>query len=167
MIISHLREHYQNSGITLQEVASGYRFQARAEYSPWLAKLWEERAPRYSRAFLETLSIIAYKQPITRAEIEEIRGVTVSSAIIKTLQERDWIRILGYREVPGKPALYGTTKSFLDYFNLSSLTALPALPEFKSLENQEAQLQVELALEETGPNDSEYIAEEREVLSHS
>ncbi len=167
MIISLLREAYQSAGIELVEVASGYRFQARAEYSPWLAKLWEERAPRYSRAFLETLSIIAYKQPITRAEIEEIRGVTVSSSIMKTLQEREWIRVLGYREVPGKPALYGTTKTFLDYFNLTSLTALPPLAEFKSLENQEAQLQVELALNESelGPSDSEHIPEETTIYA--
>ncbi|MBX3709745.1 MAG: SMC-Scp complex subunit ScpB [Gammaproteobacteria bacterium] len=170
-IINTLKEHHlnENSGVELQEVASGYRFQAKAEFSPWLAKLWEERAPRYSRAFLETLVIIAYKQPITRAEIEEIRGVTVSSNIIKTLQERAWIRIIGYREVPGKPAIYGTTKEFLDYFNLKSLTDLPTLAEFKDLAAQEEQLQVQLALENSniGPDDSENIPEEREVMVES
>lgn len=163
--LSAISEQYQR-GIILQEVASGYRFQAKAEFSPWLAKLWEERAPRYSRAFLETLAIIAYKQPITRAEIEEIRGVTVSSHIVKTLMEREWIRVLGYREVPGKPAIYGTTKEFLDHFNLKSLTEMPTLAEFKELEAQEAQLQVQLAMENSNiqPQDSEMIPEEREAI---
>lgn len=164
--LSAINERYQERGIELQEVASGYRLQAKADLSPWLAKLWEERAPRYSRAFLETLAIIAYKQPITRAEIEEIRGVTVSSNIIKTLQEREWIRIIGFREAPGKPAIYGTTKEFLDHFNLKSLAHLPTLAEFKDLEAQEAQLQVQLALEHSkiGPDNSETIPEEREAL---
>lgn len=156
----------RSSGIELKEVASGFRFQAKAELSPWLAKLWEERAPRYSRAFLETLAIIAYKQPITRAEIEEIRGVTVSGHIVKTLQEREWVRVLGYREVPGRPEILGTTKEFLDHFNLKSLSELPTLAEFKSLEAQEAKLQVELALADSniGPGDSEMIPEERDAI---
>jgi segregation and condensation protein B len=163
-MLAELKERYQqqNSGIELQEVANGYRFQAKGELSPWLAKLWEERQPRYSRAFLETLVIIAYKQPITRGEIEEIRGVTVSSTIMKTLQEREWIRVIGYREIPGKPAIYGTTKEFLDYFNLKSLTDLPSLAEFKDLAVQDEKLQVQLALENShiGPEDSEKIPEE-------
>lgn len=165
-LLGNIKARYAEGGIELQEVSSGYRFQAKAEYSPWLAKLWEERAPRYSRAFLETLAIIAYKQPITRAEIEEIRGVTVSSNIVKTLQEREWIRVIGHREVPGKPAIYGTTKEFLDYFNLKSLTDLPTLAEFKNLEAQDEQLQVQLALENSniGPDNSELIPEEREAL---
>jgi segregation and condensation protein B len=165
-ILVALSERYQNSGIQLQEIASGYRLQAKAELSPWLSKLWEERAPRYSRAFLETLAIIAYKQPITRAEIEEIRGVTVSSNIMKTLQEREWIRIIGHREVPGRPAIYATTKTFLDYFNLNSLDKLPALTELKNLETEGAKLQVQLALENSnlGPENSEVIPEEREAL---
>jgi len=165
-ILSVIREKFSKSGIELIEVASGFRLQAKAELSPWLSKLWEERTPRYSRAFLETLAIIAYKQPITRAEIEEIRGVTVSSNIIKTLQEREWIRIVGYREVPGRPALLGTTKEFLDHFSLKSLANLPILAEFKDLETQEAQLQVQLALENSqiGPDNSEAIPEEREAL---
>lgn len=164
-IIAAIRERHENSGIELKEVASGFRFQAKAEYSPYLAKLWIERSPRYSRAFLETLAIIAYKQPITRAEIEEIRGVTVSSNIMKTLQEREWIRVIGYKEVPGRPAIFGTTKEFLDYFNLKALNELPTLAEFKNLEDQEAQLQVQLALEnsEVGPTDSENIPEERDA----
>lgn len=165
-VLSLIKERFQESGVELHEVASGFRFQAKAELSPWLARLWEDRSPRYSRAFLETLAIIAYKQPITRAEIEEIRGVTVSSTIMKTLQEREWIRVLGFKEVPGKPAIYGTTKEFLDYFNLKSLTDLPSLAEFKELADQEAQLQVQLAIESSNvaPNDSEKITEEREAI---
>lgn len=162
-IIGRIKDRHQHSGIELQEVANGYRLQAKAELSPWLAKLWEERAPRYSRAFLETLAIIAYKQPITRAEIEEIRGVTVSSNIVKTLQEREWIRIIGHREVPGKPAIYGTTKEFLDHFNLKSLVELPSLAEFKNLEAQELQVQLALQNSQIAPSDSEVIAEEREA----
>lgn len=141
-----IREHYSKSGIELRELASGYQFQAKTELSPWLCKLWEERPPRYSRALLETLALIAYRQPITRAEIEEIRGVSVSSQIIKTLLEREWVRVIGYREVVGKPALYGTTKAFLDHFNLKSLDELPALSELKDLSEQEAKLQVQLEL---------------------
>lgn len=166
-ILAALQERHQheNSGIELQEVASGFRFQAKAELSPWLSKLREERAPRYSRAFLETLVIIAYKQPLTRGEIEEIRGVTVSSNIMKTLQEREWIRVIGYREVPGRPAIYGTTKEFLDYFNLKALSDLPTLAEFKDLAAQEEKLQVQLALENSqlGPDNSENIPEERDA----
>jgi segregation and condensation protein B len=156
------RHNHENSGIELQEVASGFRFQAKSDLSPWLSRLWEERQPRYSRAFLETLVIIAYKHPLTRGEIEEIRGVTVSSNIMKTLQEREWIRVIGYREIPGKPAIYGTTKEFLDYFNLKSLTDLPSLAEFKDLAVQDEKLQVQLALENSnlGPEDSEKIPEE-------
>lgn len=168
-MLAALEERYQSSqsGIELSEIASGYRLSAKTEFSPWLAKLWEERTPRYSRAFLETLAIITYKQPITRAEIEDIRGVTVSTNIMRTLQEREWIRILGYREVPGKPAIYGTTKIFLDYFNLKSLTELPTLAEFKNLEAQEARLQVQLAMENSGlgPENSEAIPEENNVIA--
>jgi segregation and condensation protein B len=119
----------------LKETASGYRLQVRAEFTPWIQKLWEERPPRYSRALLETLALIAYRQPITRAEIEEVRGVTVSSHIVKTLLEREWIKVIGQREVPGRPSLYATTKQFLDYFNLQSLDQLPTLPEIQALEN--------------------------------
>lgn len=145
--IAGIREQYQLSGIELKEVASGFQFQARTEFSPWLCKLWEERPARYSRALLETLALIAYRQPITRAEVEEIRGVTASSHIIKTLLEREWIKVMGYRDVPGKPAIYGTTKAFLDYFNLKSLDDLPTLAEIKDLESQEAKLQVQLELD--------------------
>ncbi len=165
--LADLKTRYESTALELREVASGFRLQARAEYSPWLTKLWEERAPRYSRAFLETLAIIAYKQPITRAEIEEIRGVTVSSQIMKTLVERGWVNVIGYREVPGKPALLGTTKEFLNHFNLKTLSQLPTLAEFKNFETQDAQLQVQLAIENSdiGPNDSEVIPEEREATT--
>jgi len=144
--LNAVTERYTNSGIELKEIASGYQFQARTEWSPWLSKLWEERPQKYSRALLETLALIAYRQPITRAEVEEIRGVTVSSHITKTLLEREWIRVIGYRDVPGKPALYGTTKMFLDHFNLKTLDELPTLAELNDLESQEAKLQVQLEL---------------------
>jgi len=123
--INELRAHYQNRGIELVKVSSGYRFQAIAKFSHELANLFKERAPRYSRALLETLSLIAYKQPITRGAIEDIRGVAVSSAIIKTLLEREWIDTVGHKEVPGRPVLYATTAKFLDYFSLETLSDLP------------------------------------------
>lgn len=144
--LASIQEKYHDGGIELREVASGFQFQARTTLSPWLSKLWEERAPRYSRSFLETLALIAYRQPITRAEIEEIRGVSASSHHFKTLMEREWIRVIGHRDVPGKPALYGTTKDFLDHFNLKSLDQLPTLSEVKDLACQEAKLQVQLEL---------------------
>ena len=126
--IGAIHIHYQTRGIKLVEVGSGYRFQACSSLSPWLSNLWQERAPKYSRALLETLSLIAYRQPITRGEIEQVRGVTTGSAIIKTLLEREWVKVVGHKEVPGKPALYATTKLFLDYFSLTGLDELPALP---------------------------------------
>jgi len=129
-----LGEDCATRGIELKEVASGFRLQVKQELAPWVSRLYEERAPRYSRALLETLVLIAYRQPITRGEIEDIRGVTVSTNIIKTLQDREWIRVVGHREVPGKPALYGTTREFLDYFNLKSLGDLPSLAEIRSLD---------------------------------
>lgn len=140
-----LQEQYlKNTSLELKEVSSGFRFQVRDDYSSWVAKLFEERPARYSRATLETLALIAYRQPITRAEIEEVRGVSVSSQIIKTMIERDWIRVVGHRDVPGKPALFATTKGFLDYFNLKSLTELPALAELRDIDaiNAELDLQV-------------------------
>ncbi|MCG9760029.1 MULTISPECIES: SMC-Scp complex subunit ScpB [Pseudoalteromonas] len=124
-----LVNHYQTRGVRLVEVGTGYRFQACPSLSPWLSKLWQEKAPKYSRATLETLALIAYRQPITRGEIEQVRGVTVSSNIIKSLIDREWIKVVGYKEVPGKPALYATTKQFLDYFSLSGLGELPRLPD--------------------------------------
>ena len=118
----------------LKEVASGYRLQIREKYSPWVGRLWEERPQRYSRAMLETMALIAYRQPITRGEIEDVRGVAVNSHIVKTLLEREWIRVVGYRDVPGKPAMFATTKGFLDHFNLKSLDELPPLAELRELE---------------------------------
>lgn len=118
----------------LKEVASGYRLQIRERFSPWVGRLWEERPQRYSRAMLETLALIAYRQPITRGEIEDVRGVAVNSHIVKTLLEREWIRVVGYRDVPGKPAMFATTKGFLDHFNLKNLDDLPPLAELRELE---------------------------------
>lgn len=129
-----LGEDCAERGIELKEVSSGFRLQVKQEVAPWVSRLHEERVPRYTRAMLETLVLIAYRQPITRGEIEDVRGVTVSTNIIKTLQEREWIRVVGHREVPGKPALYGTTREFLDYFNLKSLGELPSLTEIRSLD---------------------------------
>jgi segregation and condensation protein B len=122
-------------GIELKEVASGFRYQVRQDVHPWISRMWTERPSRYSRALLETLALIAYRQPITRPEIEQIRGVVVSSNIIKTMEEREWIRVVGYRDVPGKPALFGTTRAFLDYFNLKSLDQLPPLSEIRDMED--------------------------------
>jgi segregation and condensation protein B len=167
-ILAAIKERFNgHGGIELQEVANGYRFQTKPELSPWLSRLTEERPPRYSRAFLETLAIIAYKQPITRAEIEDIRGVAVSTNIMKTLVEREWVRIIGYKEVPGKPAIYGTTKTFLDYFNLKSLTELPTLTELKNFAEQEAKLnQIQLSLQENQADKDEetFLAEENNVF---
>jgi len=129
-----------DSGFELQEVAGGFRFQVRQSLSPWVARLWQERPKKYSRAMLETLALIAYRQPITRGEIEEIRGVAVSSNIIKTLHEREWIRVVGHRDVPGRPAMYATTRQFLDYFNLKTLDQLPALAEIRDFESLTAEL---------------------------
>ena len=116
-----LQNESEGRGVELTQVGSGFRYQARQDYSEWLSRLWEERPAKYSRAALETLSLIAYRQPVTRGEIEDVRGVGVSSSIIKTMLEREWIRIVGHRDVPGRPALYATTKQFLDYFNMKSL----------------------------------------------
>lgn len=146
-LLQTLQERYQDRGVELIEVASGFRFQAKTEFTPWLQKLHSRKSVRYSRAFLETLALVAYRQPLTRGEIEEIRGVAVSTQIIKSLLELEWIRVIGQRDVPGKPALYGTTKKFLDDFNLKSLSELPALAEPKNFEQLEQQLAVQLELE--------------------
>ncbi len=133
----------EGRGFELKEVASGFRFQVREEYGDWIGRLWEERAPRYTRALLETLALIAYKQPITRGDIEEIRGVTVSTNIIRTLLEREWVRVVGHRDVPGRPAIYATTRHFLDYFNLTSLDELPTLSEIKDLDKLNEELDLD------------------------
>lgn len=131
--LTTLMQDYAGRGITLSETASGYRFITRPELSDYLARLWPERSPRYSRAVLETLALIAYRQPITRGEIEDIRGVSVSSQIMRTLLDRGWVKVVGHKEVPGRPGLYATTKEFLDYFGLKNLTQLPPLPEFQAI----------------------------------
>jgi len=139
--LAQLGQEYDERGIELRETGSGFRIQVRQEFAPWIGRLWEERPQRYSRALLETLAIIAYRQPITRGEIEDIRGVAVSSNIMKTLQEREWIRIVGHRDVPGKPGLYATTRQFLDHFNLKSLNDLPTLAELRDLDEISAELE--------------------------
>ena len=141
--LKELQDDYQGRGIELKEISSGYRMQVSQQYAPWVGRLWEEKPARYSRALLETLVLIAYRQPITRGEIEEIRGVSVSTHIAKTLLDREWIRVLGHKDVPGKPAMYGTTKEFLDYFNLKSLDEMPPLSDIKDLDK----IHPELALE--------------------
>ena len=142
--LHEMADDYETRGYELKQVASGFRLQVRQEYATWVGRLWEEKPARYTRALLETLALIAYRQPITRGEIEEVRGVSVSSNIIKTLLERDWIKVLGHKDVPGKPSLYGTTKEFLDYFNLKTLDQLPTLAEIKDLDS----IHPELALDE-------------------
>ena len=138
--LAELDEECANRGVELKEVASGFRYQVKQDVHPWVARLWTERQTRYSRALLETLALIAYRQPITRGEIEQIRGVAVSTNIVKTLEEREWIRVVGYRDVPGKPELFGTTRHFLDYFNLKSLDELPPLAEIREVEDFDVQM---------------------------
>ena len=149
--LKSIEEKYSENSIELVKVASGYRLRIRQEYSSWVAKLWEAKPQKYSRALLETLALIAYKQPITRGEIEEVRGVSVSSQIIRTLLDRSWIKVVGHRDVPGRPALFSTTKDFLDDLNLSKLSDLPELPEIQNIP-EEAQISL---LNEPPPNNSE------------
>ncbi len=139
-----LAEDCEDRGIELREVASGFRLQVKQTYQPWVSRLWQHKPPRYSRALLETLSLIAYRQPVTRGEIEEIRGVAVSTNIMRTLQEREWVRVLGHRDVPGRPALYGTTRAFLDYFDLKNLDELPTLAEIRDIDDLEPELDLAL-----------------------
>jgi segregation and condensation protein B len=141
--LTAVAERCEGRGFELVEVASGFRYQVRQHLSPWVSKLWVERPVRYSRALLETLSLIAYRQPITRGEIEDIRGVAVSSNIMKSLLEREWVKVVGHRDVPGKPAMYATTREFLDYFNLKSLDQLPPLADVKDLETMTSALPLE------------------------
>lgn len=186
--LNTLEESCMDRGIQLVQIASGYQFQAKPEWNEWLGTLFEEKAPRYSRALLETLALIAYRQPITRGDIEDIRGVSVSTSIFKTLQEdREWIRVVGHREVPGRPALYATTKNFLDYFGLNSLEQLPPLPEIMNLEtigigpdlalenefkrvqehNESLQVDVPDVPEENGIIDETLNEEEALVVTHT
>lgn len=163
--LDELKAEYAERGVELKEVASGFRFQVRQETGPWVSRLWDEKPSRYSRALLETLALIAYRQPITRSEIEEIRGVSVSSHIIKTLIEREWIRVAGHRDVPGRPALFATTREFLDSFNLKNLAELPSLSEIRDLDsiNEELEFleaQSPVAEEDSGEKlDAEQLAD--------
>ena len=146
-----IEEKYSGNSIELVKVASGYRLRIRQEYSSWVAKLWEAKPQKYSRALMETLALIAYRQPITRGEIEEVRGVSVSSQIIRTLLDRSWIKVVGHRDVPGRPALFSTTKDFLDDLNLSKLSDLPELPEIQNIP-EDAQISL---LNESASSNSE------------
>ena len=138
--LNELREDYAERGIELKEVASGFRFQARSDFAGRINRLYDEKPQRYSQALLETLAIIAYRQPVTRGEIEDIRGVSLSTGIVRTLFEREWIRVVGHRDVPGHPELLATTRQFLDYFNLKELSELPALGEVKDIDQLEPDL---------------------------
>ena len=158
-----LGQQCEGRGVELVEVASGFRYQVRESVHPWVARLWSERQTRYSRALLETLALIAYRQPITRGEIEQIRGVSVASSIMRTLEEREWIRVVGYRDVPGKPALFGTTRNFLDYFNLKSLDQLPTLAEIRDLEDIEPQLTLVAGMDAPAVADEEDAAAPADV----
>lgn len=154
--VNALNEEYEDRGLEIAEVASGYRMQVKASMADRLQKLWEERPPRYSRALFETLALVAYRQPITRGEIEEIRGVSVSSNIMRSLLERDWVRVVGHRDVPGRPAMFGTTKAFLDYFSLKRLEDLPELADLSDWES----LRVQLDLPDVNEDD---VAEDADV----
>ena len=164
-----LQQRFTSHGFELIETASGYRFQTKQEYKQWVTQHWDEKPAKYSRALLETLALIVYRQPITRAEIEDIRGVAVSSHIIKTLQERDWIRIVGHKEVPGRPALLGTTRQFLDYFNLKSLDQMPSLSEIQDIDKlyPELDLKIKEELDDEPNDESIHIENEYETESQS
>ncbi len=158
--LAELARDYEGRAMELVEVASGWRIQVRADYADWVSRLWEERPGRYSRALLETLAIIAYRQPVTRGEIEEIRGVSVSTSIMRTLQDRGWVRAVGHRDVPGRPAMYGTSRQFLDYFNLRSLDQLPTLMELRDLDRIHPELDLRFPEERPSEPDAE-SADER------
>ncbi len=163
-----LVRRYKARGIELKEVGTGFRFQVAKAAAPYVIKQWEERPPRYSRALLETLSLIAYRQPITRGDIEDIRGVAVSSNIVRTLLEREWVRVVGHKDVPGRPALYATTSKFLDYFNLKSLTELPELSEVRDLEEINPELdfgdEFQLSSSDAEDLDSEFDGESADLI---
>jgi len=160
--LTSLQEDYADRGVVLKEVASGYRFQVKEEVGEWVSRQWEDKPVRYSRALLETLALVAYRQPITRGEIEEIRGVSVSSHIMKTLLEREWVRVVGHRDVPGRPAMFATTRIFLDYFNLKNLVELPPLNEIRDFDK----INEELELEDVGSGGDEADAKEGDEASN-
>lgn len=155
--IAELEEDCAERGYELKKIASGFRYQTRVDIQPWVSKLRAEKPPRYSRAFMETLALVVYRQPITRAEIEDVRGVSVSSSIFKVLLEREWVKIVGHKEVPGRPAMYGTTKKFLDYFNLKTLNELPSLAEIKDLDKLHPELEFEEVEQSNAPVQLEVI----------
>ncbi|NOX09637.1 MAG: SMC-Scp complex subunit ScpB [Gammaproteobacteria bacterium] len=155
LVLDQLQLEYEGRGIRLMQVSSGYRIQVNSDLAPWISRLWEERPQKYSRALLETLGLIAYRQPITRAEIEEVRGVSVSSSIMKTLMEREWVRIVGHRDVPGRPAMYATARDFLDDFNLKGLEDLPSLAELRDIGSINAVLDLEPRQEEVDAGSDE------------
>jgi segregation and condensation protein B len=167
--LESIEAEYAERGIQLREVASGWRIQVREEMSPWLSRLWQDRPARYSRALLETLALIAYRQPITRGEIEDIRGVAVSSNIMRTLMERGWVRIVGHRDVPGRPGMYATTREFLDYFGLKRLEDLPPLADIRDLDSINVELDLDLGLTESAsePPQEEAEAYEEETDAES
>lgn len=165
--LASLQMNYAERGVELLEVASGYRFQAKAECAEFIKRMWEKKPPRYSRALMETLALIAYRQPITRGEIEDVRGVTVSSQTMKTLMEREWVKIAGHRDVPGKPALYATTRGFLDYFNLKNLSDLPALAELVDFESLEKQLGLQLPPSQQASTDADSSVVDEQVVASS
>ncbi len=164
--LAALDAEIEGRAIELREVGSGYRLQIRTDLMPVISQLWTEKPPRYSRALLETLAIIAYRQPITRSEIEQIRGVSVSSNILRTLQERDWIKTIGHRDVPGRPELLGTTRAFLDYFNLKSLDELPTLAEIKDIDNLEPELELQHPANDNPRDDQAAEQEANEKHDH-
>ena len=167
-LLLELEQDYAKRGFELRCIDKGYRLQTREEYSPWLVRLSSGRLPRYSRAMLETLAIIAYRQPVTRGEIEEIRGVAVSTDIIRTLQEREWVRQVGVRDVPGKPALFGTTKGFLEYFSLEGLSQLPTLQDIRDMDTIAAELNMKLPLEDKSVNrPDDEISNEQEGMAEN
>jgi len=162
--LAEIEKRCDERGFELKEVSSGFRFQVRQELSPWIVRLWEERPQKYSRALLETLSLIAYRQPITRGDIEDIRGVSVSSSIIKTLLDREWVKVVGHRDVPGRPAMYATTRKFLDYFNLKNLDELPALAEIRDLDTLNEELGFDIPeIEADAGEDEVAVEQENEV----
>ncbi len=165
--IDQLSEDCTERGIELKKVGSGYRFQSKEQYAPWLRKLYEQKPPRYSRAVLETLSIIAYKQPVTRGDIEEVRGVSVSTEIMRTLLARGWVKEVGFKAVPGRPALYATTKVFLEYFNLKSIRELPRLQEKRELDEIAKDNQIQLPIEETDVEPGEQLIETSDDSDHN
>ena len=162
-----LQAECEGRGVELKRIASGYRYQTRTDVQPWVARLWQEKSPRYTRALLETLSLIVYRQPITRGEIEEVRGVSVSSNIIKTLLEREWIKVVGHKEVPGRPALYGSTKQFLDYFNLKTLNELPSLAELADLDQEHPELDLGVPEDGEGQAQLGVVTDSGEIVGPS